>query len=245
MNSHFFIGHTDAADTDLAGRLEAWLGRRYTSKRPWPKRQPGLVLDAQGLRLFTPNHKPQYWHPGMAHLRQKRTNDPLVTALALPRNSKVIDCTFGMGHDSLVLAHFGHRVAAFEISAPLLTFSAFGLNAYRPELGKFISVSCCDYRKRLRKESSNSVDAVYLDPMFAASKKRLDGFTWSVMRDLGLQKSRWSPNDIREAYRVASRTVLLKLSPFEHPPLIDGLPKPSLEGSHRVKFAKWQKVLSE
>ena len=37
MNSHFFIGHTDAADTELAERLEAWLGRRYTSKRPWPK----------------------------------------------------------------------------------------------------------------------------------------------------------------------------------------------------------------
>ena len=99
---------------------------------------------------------------------------------------------------------------------------------------------CTNFKDALRIAHSNQYDAVYLDPMFDKNAQSLKGFTWSVMRHLGLQGERFSDADIRNAFRVARSSVVLKLSPFEKPPIIEGLPAPRLEGSRRVKFARWQ-----
>ena len=236
---NFFIGATKAAaETDLDA-LAKWFGCKPWRRRPWPKTQVGLVSDALGLRLFSPSMTPQYWHPGMAHLRMKRPSDPLIDVIGAPRNARVLDCTLGMGHDSLVLSAGGYFVTGIEQCAPLLYFTNQGIHSYRPDLARRITLRRDRFESFLQSTSSDSYHSVYLDPMFERTTKRLDGFTWSMMRTLGLSKSRYTHDDIRAAFRIATHHVVLKLSPFEPPPIVDHLPKAQLCGSRRVKYARW------
>jgi hypothetical protein len=236
----FFFDVTRAArDPHLASLLHAFGCERWAS-RPLPTERPGLVLDYEGVRLFSPGIKPQYWHPGMAHLRLKRDHDPLRTALNCKAGDSVLDCTMGMGHDAMVLSAVGIRVTALEMCAPLLLYSNQGMWCYRPDLAQNISVRRTDYRTALAGYPDNSFDAVYLDPMFDQSAQELKGFTWSMMRHIGLANVRYTHADIEHAYRVARSSVVLKLSPTEPRPQLPSLPDCQLGGSRRVKFAKWR-----
>lgn len=235
----FFFDVTRAArDPDLASTLEAFGCERWYT-RPLPVDRPGLVLDYEGARLFCPDIKPQYWHPGMAHLRLKRPKDPLLSALDCKRGDAVLDCTMGMGHDALVLSARGLAVTALELCAPIALFTNLGMIHYRPDLARRIHIRRTDFREALAAYPDKSFDAVYLDPMFAKSAASLRGFTWSMMRHIGLADMRYTPEDIRHACRIARCTVLLKLSPMEPPPDISDIPEVGLVGSRKVKFAKW------
>lgn len=241
-NSRFFVGATESAkDTDLT-QLATWLDCEVVKTRPWPKGRAGLVTDFEGLRLFSPSTKPQYWHPGMAHLRLKRSKDPLVDIIGGKGDIRVLDCTLGMGHDSLVLSAAGFHVTAIEQCAPLLFFTNQGMVRYREDLARRTTFIHGKFENHLRELPENSFHSVYLDPMFQKTEKRLDGYTWAVMRTLGLSESRYTLADLVEAYRVTSHHLILKLSPFEPPPTVEGLPVAQLCGSRRVKYARWTKA---
>ena len=145
-----------------------------------------------------------------------------------------------MGHDTLVMSNAGLQVTAVEQCAPLIVFTNQGIHRYRPSLLKRIQMRCANFKQVLRNACNEQYDAVYMDPMFDNNAQNLKGFTWSMMRQLGLSGERYSPDDIRNAFRVARSKVVLYLSPLERPPLIEGLPPPTLEGSRRVKFARWR-----
>ncbi|MGB0648175.1 MAG: class I SAM-dependent methyltransferase [Bradymonadia bacterium] len=240
FNDTFFYAVTDSARRPELSQLLEDIGCVHWKTRPLPSDRPGLVLDFEGLRLFTPDVKPQYWHPGMAHLRLRRKHDPLLTALDCQRGERVLDCTMGLGHDTMVMSNAGLQVTALEQCAPLTVFTNQGIHEYRPSLMKRIQMRCTDFKHALMIAQTDQYDAVYLDPMFDKNAHTLKGFAWSMMRKLGLSGERFSHADIRHAYRVARTTVVLKLSPLEKPPMIEGLPPPSLEGSRRVKFARWK-----
>ena len=235
----FFLGTTKAGDSVRLQLISEWLDCEPHVERPWPAARAGLVHDFEGWRLFSPSVKPQYWHPGMAHLRLKRPKDPLTDVINAPQQARILDCTLGMGHDAMVLSNAGYQVTGIEQCAPLLFFTNQGLLRYRPDLAGRITYRCGRFERCLTHYADGSFHSVYLDPMFEKTSKRLDGFTWSMMRTLGLSDTRYSQADIREAFRIASHAVVLKLSPFEPPPEIAGLPKATLCGSRRVKFAKW------
>ena len=236
---NFFVGATKAAaDTDLM-TLAQWLACAPCYQRPWPKTEIGLVADFEGLRLFSPGMKPQYWHPGMAHLRMKRNEDPLIKVIAAPKGAQILDCTLGMGHDSLVLTKAGYRVTGIEQCAPLLYFTNQGIHKYQAALARRITFRFGRFERFLTDSEPRLFHTVYLDPMFEKTSKRLDGFTWSMMRTLGLSDSRYTHSDLRAAFKVCTHHVILKLSPFEAPPVVEGLPAPILCGSRRVKYAKW------
>ena len=237
----FFIGATKAGETINLTRTAEWLHCEPQFKRPWPTSHTGLVHDFEGWRLFSPTVKPQYWHPGMSHLRLKRPRDPLTDVIGAAEGARVLDCTLGMGHDALVLSNAGYRVTGIEQCAPLLFFTNQGLLKYRPDLARTMTFRCGRFESFLATSPPNAFHTIYLDPMFEKTSKRLDGFTWSMMRTLGLSDSRYTHDDIRNAFRIAEQQVVLKLSPFERPPLVDGLPTPLLCGSRRVKFAKWSR----
>ncbi len=236
--SFFFDITRSAREPEFAPLLEVFGCTRWLT-RPLPTNQPGLVLDFEGVRLFSPETKPQYWHPGMAHLRLKRPQDPLISALGCAVGDSILDCTMGMGHDALVMSAAGCSITALETCAPILFFTNQGISHYRYELAQRIHMRRVDYREALAAYPDNHFDSVYLDPMFAKTTKSLRGFTWSMMRHIGLADARYTFSDIRHAYRVARSTVLLKLSPMEPLPEIPDLPQPQLVGSRKVKFAKW------
>ena len=111
-----------------------WLGADPFMRRPLPKDRPGFIIDTTGLRLSVPEFKDQHWHPGMAIRRVKIGQDALVKIMDLDETSTVVDCTFGMGHDTLVMAHAGARVTVLEREPALLVY---GL------LGSMASDRCC------------------------------------------------------------------------------------------------------
>lgn len=164
-------------------------------------------------------------------------DDPLPGVMDLRPGETILDGTFGMGHDSLILAHAGARVQALDLCAPLLFFTLDGIHRMAPHLAQRISVRCIDHRVWLANAPDNAVDHVYLDPMFP---KAVGGHshTWSVLRTFAVGP-RLSPDTLAHACRVARRTVVMKLAPFEAPLQVQGLPTPTVQGSKRVHFGVW------
>ena len=58
----------------------------------------------------------------MAHLRLKRAQDPLISAIGCNVGDTILDCTMGMGHDALVLSAAGCVTASLASSMTALAY---------------------------------------------------------------------------------------------------------------------------
>ncbi len=217
--------------------LAAWLDADPILDRPLPRDRPGLVLDGRGLCLYTPGQKPHLWHPGMAHRRLRLAVDPLVRLLDLRRGESALDCTLGLGHDALVLATAGARVLALETFAPMLAFTLTGLAAHSLA-GRRVHARRVDHAAWLAAAPDRSFDHVYLDPMFPPDQGG-PSTTWSMLRTFAVGP-RLTDAVLRDALRVARRTVVLKLAPDEPAPDLPGAPPLTVEGSNRVHYGVWR-----
>jgi hypothetical protein len=154
-----------------------------------------------------------------------------------PRET-VLDATLGMGHDTLVLAQAQAYVLGLDTAAPLLFFTLDGIRRFAPALSRRVAVRRAEHGRWLREAPSRSVDHVYLDPMFPQDIGS-EAHTWSILRAFAT-RLRPTASILRDAYRVARRTVVMKLAPSEPPPWVPGLPEPRVEGSKRVHFGVWR-----
>ncbi len=238
----FFITSTQQAgySQGQVEELASWLDCSPVFVRPLPVDQPGLVLCNGPPMLHAPDHKPQPWHPGMAHRRLKLPHDGLLRAIDAVPGESVLDCTLGMGHDTLILLNAGLSVLAADRCAALLFYTLDGLTRYAPGLSRRLRVCRADYRALLRRLPHASVDYVYMDPMFPRGYNRRSA-TWSFMRAVTPGGERINSEILQSALLVARKRVLLKLAPNEPPPHIAGFPEPREAGSNRVKFAVWDK----
>ncbi len=180
-----------------------------------------VMVAKEKLVVDTPDGE-LYFHPGMAHLRLKNLRrgerDHLLNALGITPGRRVLDCTLGMGADSIV-ASFGvgetGEVVSLEKDPVVAALIAHGLQTAEGEhpttvaAMRRVRVLCADYEDFLRGQPEDSFDAVYFDPMFRHP------FTESA----GIHPLRFladprpvSPEAIREARRVARRRVVLKES---------------------------------
>lgn len=219
------------------GPMAAWLDADPHRGRPLPPDRPGLVLDGRGLCLHAPGRKAQLWHPGLAHRRLQLAVDPLVRVLDLRPGERVLDGTLGFGHDALVLAAAGADVLALEIFAPLLAFTLAGLSTYHPA-GRRVHARRADHAAYLAAAPDDAFDHVYLDPMFPPAEAGVSN-TWSALRTFALGPRLPAPV-LRDALRVARRTVVVKLAPSEPPPALPGAPGATVEGSKRVHYGVWR-----
>ncbi|WP_308737524.1 class I SAM-dependent methyltransferase [Paenibacillus sp. AR247] len=107
----------------------------------------------------------------------------------------------------------GAHVTAIESSPALAAMLAEGLAHYRSGLAEVddamrrIRVACGHHLDVLRKQPDNSVDIVYFDPMFR--EPLMDSSSISPLRAFANSDS-LQPESIREAVRVARKTVVLK-----------------------------------
>lgn len=163
---------------------------------------------------------PLFFHPGMAQQRlirmRKGEVDRLVRVSDLSPGDVVVDATFGLGIDSLVLAAAvgcTGTVIGLESSpslARLFTFAQATVPTPYPmvdDLLNRIEVRIGGHTKALKAMSDNSVDVVYFDPMFRQAPRSDSGLDlarpWANPE--ALDGEAW-----RHAQRVARRAVVLK-----------------------------------
>lgn len=159
-----------------------------------------------------------FFHPNMAMLRinnlKKGESDRLMELAEIRLGDDVLDCTLGMGSDSLVYAYsvgILGSVTGVEKSPVLAELVEVGLQEYNHrdiiELKNRIRVINQDYKTLLKELPDNSYDVIYFDPMFDNTLDKANGL--DIVRDLAEYKP-LELEDIQEAKRLGRRYIIIK-----------------------------------
>lgn len=178
-----------------------------------------LVAKKQQYILHTEQGE-LFFHPSMAHLRVKNLRlgikDHLVEAMGLQAGMSVLDCTMGMGADSIVASYVvtdAGRVVSLEVSPVIAFVISYGMknltaeNYAIHEAMRRIEVVNTDYLSYLKKQADKSFDIVYFDPMFRYPIKSSSHL--KPLRTVS-DHSAVPAEAIIEAKRVARKRVVLK-----------------------------------
>jgi len=166
--------------------------------------------------------EPFFFHPSSAAFRAKRLargeKDTFLEAVQLEKGDTLLDCTLGMATDSMlasiqvgeqgrIIGCEGNPVIAFMMQQGLQEYNYVEeklLELASMRQIEVISSIAVDY---LRQLPSNTMDVVYLDPMFEKTIEESKNFT--PLREAGIHISlddEW----MYEALRVAKKRVVLK-----------------------------------
>lgn len=166
--------------------------------------------------------EPFFFHPSSAAFRIKRVakgeKDILIELAELQSGDTFLDCTLGLGTDSMMAAAaVGQegRVVGCEANPNVAFIVEQGLQQYDFEQEglsllqnmrhiEVVSQNAVDYLKTL---PTNSFDVVYLDPMFEETIE--ESIHFQPLRQAGVHDEvteEW----MNEAKRVAKRSVILK-----------------------------------
>lgn len=183
-----------------------------------------LVVLSGNVRLSGPDGAVMEFHPSMGFIRLKRVlkgiPDPMLEAAGMEEGDSVIDCTAGLGSDSLVFSVKSGprgRVVALESSLPLYALLKEGLRCYESQLEasdeamRRIEVRHGHHLDYLRALPDRSVDIVYFDPMFR--EPLTDSAAIHPLR-LYANGEPLDADSVREAVRVARKSVVMKESKF-------------------------------
>lgn len=214
-------GKTD----ELAAQVSADLSIAFV---PRMKRSIGKIQEQEGADVvvaakerleFYPQGKtePFFFHPNSSAFRTKRPieQDPLIEVSGLMPGDVFIDCTLGMASDAIVAsmrtgsdgAVFGcesHPVLAYIVAKGLAEYAEMPHLTEPMRRIQVMPGQAVDY---LRGLPDNSVDVVFMDPMFTEEIKEASNF--SPLRpaaDSGQLTKEW----VDEAKRVARKSVVLK-----------------------------------
>lgn len=176
-----------------------------------------LVVDERKITLYLLHQTPIYFHPNSAMFRLKRLQqgqiDPLIEMCQLKSDDIILDATFGLGADSLVLASqlTSGKIIATEANENLATIMQAGMQHHPyPELQSSIDKITLlqqhhyDY---LSQCDDNSFDIVYFDPMFDTtilSSSALQQVKHTVEYQMVTQAT------IEQALRVTRRAIVLR-----------------------------------
>lgn len=171
-----------------------------------------LLVAAEGLSLYLEDGQRLHFHPDTAVLRLKAPRDPLIELIG-EAPKRILDCTMGLGSDSLVMAGVGHVVTAVESEKLIHFLVKQGLATYQAKDEKVtramrsIQTVCMDSYAFLKEAADQSYDVVYLDPMFSETITESENLNaLSVLANQGSLTSDW----LQEAKRVAREKVILK-----------------------------------
>ena len=158
-----------------------------------------------------------FFHPNTAHLRIKNLRqglgDRLIDAAKIKSGDKVLDCTLGLGSDSIVLSFVAGNVTALEINPVLAEVVRYGMKSFSDDTSPVISamrrveVVTADYFDYLKNCAENSFDVVYFDPMFRHAINKSSAI--NPIRSLADNRP-LEIDSVREACRVARRYVIMK-----------------------------------
>nr|WP_251047642.1 class I SAM-dependent methyltransferase [Planococcus sp. ISL-110] len=177
-----------------------------------------LVCLKERLEFYPVGKKePFFFHPNSAAFRTKRPleQDPVIEVSGLQSGDSFLDCTLGLASDSLVASqHVGEKgqVLGCESHPVLAYVVGQGLRTYKEmphliEAMKRIRVVSSDAVSFLKTLESDSIDVIYMDPMFTEEITEASNFTpLRGPADHGQLTERW----VAEAKRVARKSIVLK-----------------------------------
>lgn len=180
-----------------------------------------LVVGKGRLELFAIGEtRPFFFHPNSAMFRIKRLmkgeSDPLIDAANLTDGMSFLDCTLGLGSDSIVASFVVGEtgfVTGIEARHELAYLVKDGLKTW--ESGYDVINKAMDKIKVmeghsldfLKAQENNSIDCIYFDPMFDESILESDGIrsltNFAVYEGL-------SQEMMDHAIRVARKRIVLK-----------------------------------
>ncbi|MEK5504915.1 class I SAM-dependent methyltransferase [Paenibacillus sp. FSL P4-0113] len=179
-----------------------------------------LVLVQGGVRLISPEQPPMVFHPSMGFIRAKRVlkgePDPMLTAARIVPGDTVLDCTAGLGTDSLLFSigtGCSGQVTAVESSFPVYALIKDGMRHYRSGNAEVdqafsnIDVRFGHHLDYLRSLPDRSIDIIYFDPMFR--DPLLDSSAIGPLRGLA-NPDALNEESIVHAKRIARKTIVLK-----------------------------------
>ena len=163
---------------------------------------------------------PFFFHPNSSAFRLKRVargeEEPLLTACKLEKGDSFLDCTLGIGSDSLLAAYaVGNegKVTGLEANQNIAFIVKTGMQTYdTTELPltacmRNIEVLHTTALQFLQQQASDSYDVVYMDPMFEQVIEEATNF--EALRHAG-SHIELSELWVKEALRVAKKRVVLK-----------------------------------
>lgn len=164
--------------------------------------------------------EPLFFHPNSAMFRMKRImngeHDPFIQASGLMEGNTILDCTLGLGSDSIVASFVvggTGKVMSLEGNKYLYYLLKGGLKSWDTgypimnEAMVRIEVNLNTYESFLAACPSKSFDVVYFDPMFEETIEESEGI--KGLRNFALY-STLSPEAVKEAKRVAKQKIVLK-----------------------------------
>ena len=135
-----------------------------------------LIANQNSIRLHTPKQE-FFFHPSLAHVRIKNLRegrgDRMIDAMQLESGMSVLDCTLGLGADSIVASFVSQtQVIGIESSPAIALIVAHGFQNFSEESPAIIEsmrrikVVNANHKEYLATLKSKSVDVIYFDPMF-------------------------------------------------------------------------------
>lgn len=204
-----------AADLSL---LQVSRSKRSVERMHADEKADLLVCLKERLEFYPlGKNEPFFFHPNSAAFRTKRPleQDPLIEVTGLQAGDSFLDCTLGLASDSIVASQrVGDRghVLGCESHPVLAYIVREGLRQYSgmPHLEKAmkrVKVISADAISFLQTLETDSIDVIYMDPMFTEEIAEASNFTpLRGTADHGQLTDQW----VAEAKRVARKTIVLK-----------------------------------
>jgi len=160
-----------------------------------------------------------FFHPSTAKVRmrnvKKGLKDHLIECLQLAGSEWILDTTFGLGAEAVLMAGFlaEGKVVGLETSTPIYIVVREGLKNYRDkedwvnDAMRRIEILNVDFREYLVNCPDDSFDIVYCDPMF--ENPVYESSSMNPLRPFAVYDT-VTDKDVEEMLRVARRKVVLK-----------------------------------
>ncbi len=183
-----------------------------------------LVITKKGPQLYTGEGKEHTFHLSMAQLRLLRLQrggvDHLAEAVGDEPLESFLDCTVGLGADSLIVSYVHPecpRYIGLEGVPALAYITNYGCRHFTHKEHavtaalRRLQIVAMRYEQFLAQQRENSIDVIYFDPMFEVPVKESPQFTGLRGH---LVESGFTADTLRRALAVARRKVIVKERPF-------------------------------
>jgi 16S rRNA G966 N2-methylase RsmD len=180
-----------------------------------------MLLTDRELRYYSFDDETAiFFHPSTAAIRIKRLirgeADPLLSFMGIGEGDTVLDCTAGLASDSIVFSYAvgtAGQVIAIESEPILVLLLQEGLSQYESpvpalnEAMRRVQIKQADHYNFLQQMNDQSVDYIYLDPMFRSPV--MESSSMSPLREIANNHA-IRLETIIEARRVARKKIIMK-----------------------------------